>query len=261
MAVEKKEETITISKSNLYLGIIGVLVILFIASLYTGGFGFKTGPTIVGNTPPSNNPSPAPNPSPNPAPIGDDANPSGSASISIPSYVPFTGSDSAKVNVIEFGDYQCPFCERFFKEAEKQIREDYVTPGKAKFYFMDFSFLGPDSETLAQGAWCANEQNKYYEYHNYVYSNQGQEQSGWGTPDKVKALVANIPGINSVAFGSCLDSGKYQSRVEELTTLGKNSGVRGTPTTFIGNDLEGYTPIVGAQPYSTVKPVIEGYLN
>ena len=185
----------------------------------------------------------------------------GKVNFDIPSFAPFKGSDSAKVNIIEFGDYQCPFCERFFTQAEPQILKDYVNTGKAKFYFLDFAFLGPDSATLAEGAWCANEQNKYYDYHDYVYSNQGQENSGWATPDKVKALVADIPGLDVQKFGSCLDSGKYQSRVDDMTSLGQASGVRGTPSVFIGNTKDGYQLLVGAQPYQAFKQVIDAELS
>ncbi len=180
--------------------------------------------------------------------------------LDVPSYVPSLGSDSAKVNFIEFGDYQCPFCERFFQQTEPQLIQDYVNSGKVKFYFMDFQFLGPDSQTLGQGAWCANEQGKYYEYHDYVYSNQGQENSGWATPDKVKTMAASISGLDVQKFGSCLDSKKYVSRVQELTSLGQTSGVSGTPSTFIGNSKDGYVTISGAQPYSVFKQAIDSLL-
>ena len=174
----------------------------------------------------------------------------------IPSFAPFLGSDTAKVTIVEFGDYQCPFCERFFTQSEPQIMQNYVDTGKAKFYFLDFQFLGPDSLTLGQGAWCANDQGLYYEYHDYIYSNQGQENSGWATPDKVKTMVANIQGFDVQQFSSCLDSGKYESRVQELTQFGQGLGVSGTPTFFIG-DSNSYLPLVGAQPYSVFKQVLD----
>ena len=184
----------------------------------------------------------------------------GNVKLDIPSYVPFKGSTSAKVTVVEFGDYQCPFCERFFQQTEPQIIKDYVDTGKVKFYFMDFQFLGPDSQTLGQGAWFANDQGKYYEFHDYVYSHQGQENSGWATPDKVKTIVANIAGLDVQKFSSCLDSKKYESRVQELTSLGQTSGVSGTPSSFVGDSKDGYTLIVGAQPYSVFKQTIDSLL-
>ena len=124
---------------------------------------------------------------------------------------------------------------------------------------MDFAFLGPDSFTLSQGAWCANEQGKYYEYHDYIYSHQGQENTGWATADKVKTLAGNITGLDTTAFNTCLDSGKYQTRVQELTQLGQTSGVSGTPTLFIGNSQKGYTPIVGAQQFSVFQQALSQF--
>jgi len=181
--------------------------------------------------------------------------------LQIPSFAPSKGSDSAQLNIVEFGDYQCPFCEKFFKQNEPQILQDYVNTGKTKFYFLDFQFLGPDSQTLGQGAWCANEQGKYYDYHDYIYSHQGQENSGWATPGKVKTLATNISGLDSAKFNSCLDGNKYQSRVQQNTQMGQSLGVSGTPTVFIGNDRKGYISVVGAQPYDVVKQVIDKQLG
>ena len=181
--------------------------------------------------------------------------------VQIPSFAPSKGSDSAQLNIVEFGDYQCPFCERFFQQTEPQILQDYVNTEKAKFYFLDFEFLGPDSQTLGQGAWCANEQEMYYDYHDYIYSHQQEENTGWATADKVKVLASNITGLDTIEFNSCLDSGKYQSRVQQNTELGQSLGVSGTPTVFIGNDQTGYISVVGAQPYDVLKQVIDKQLG
>ena len=182
------------------------------------------------------------------------------AKFDVPSYVPFKGSSSAKISFIEFGDYQCPFCERFFTQAETQIVKDYVDTGKVKFYFLDFQFLGPDSQTLGQGAWCANDQGKYYDFHDYIYSHPGQENSGWATADKVKILAANIKGLDAQKFNSCLDSNKHVSRVQELTQLGQTNGVSGTPSFFVGTSDKGYSNVVGAQPYATFKQIFDAQL-
>lgn len=180
----------------------------------------------------------------------------GKVKFDIPSYATYKGSGSASTYVIEFGDYQCPFCERFFQQTEPQIVKNYVDTGKARFYFIDFQFLGPDSQTLGQGAWCANDQGKYYDYHDYVYSHQGEENSGWATPDKVKTLAKSITGLDTNKFNSCLDSKKYESRVTELTQLGQSAGVTGTPTTFIGNPSSGYILVSGARPYSDFQQLL-----
>ncbi|TBR08530.1 MAG: DsbA family protein [Candidatus Nitrosotenuis sp.] len=185
----------------------------------------------------------------------------GSVNFDVPSIAKFRGSESARLNLVEFGDYQCPFCEKFFKETEPILAKEYIDAGKVKFYFLDVSIVGPDSIILAQASWCANDQDKYYEYHDYVYANQGQENSGWGTPDKVKNLVKNISGIDIEKFGQCLDSKKYESRSQQLTSFANQIGLTGTPTMFVGNSELGYTKITGAQPYSVFKQVIDKYLE
>ncbi|HZS74732.1 MAG TPA: DsbA family protein [Candidatus Nitrosotalea sp.] len=175
----------------------------------------------------------------------------------IPPLAPSRGADSAQINIVEFGDFQCPFCEKFFQETEPQLMKDYINTGKVKFYFEGIEFVGPDSLTLGQGSWCANEQGKYYEYHDQIYSNQGRENSGWGTPDKVKVLASGISGLDTKKFNSCLDSKKYESQVQELTLFAQKAGVTGTPTNFIGNYQKGYIPVVGAQPYDVYKQIID----
>lgn len=185
----------------------------------------------------------------------------GSVNFAVPTIAKFRGSESAKLNLVEFGDYQCPFCEKFFKETEPILAKEYIDAGKVKFYFLDVSIVGPDSIILAQASWCADEQDKYYEYHDYIYANQGQENSGWGTPDKVKNLVKNIPGIDMEKFNECLDTKKYESRSQQLTQFANQLGLTGTPTMFVGNSDLGYTKITGAQPYSVFKQVIEKYLE
>ncbi len=186
---------------------------------------------------------------------------SGSVNFQVPSYAKFRGDESARMNFVEFGDYQCPFCERFFQQTEPQLMKYYVNTGKAKFYFLDFVIVGQDSLTLTQGAWCADEQGKYYEYHDYVYSHQGQENTAWGTPDKVKSFVENIGGLDVKEFSSCLDSKKYVQRAQELSQMVQNLGATGTPTLFIGNSERGYTKITGAQPYSVYTEVVNQYLR
>lgn len=176
------------------------------------------------------------------------------------SFVPYEGSASAKVDIIEFGDYQCTVCSDFSINNEPQIKQNYVDNGKVRFYFADFAFLGADSKTLSEGAWCANEQNLYYAYHDYIYSNQGVENSGWATLDKVKAMAKNINGLSVTDFSACLDSNKYQSRIQQLRDVGANSGVSGTPTFFIGNNNIGYVSVVGNLPYATFQQKIDSQL-
>jgi len=184
----------------------------------------------------------------------------GSINFVIPKYANFQGSESANLDLVEFGDYQCPFCERFFQNTEPQIVKDYIADGKVKFYFLDFDLVGPDSITLSEGAWCADEQGKYYEYHDYAYSHQGAENSRWGSLNNVKSFASDL-GLDAQKFNTCLDSKKYELRIQQLYQLGQNLGITGTPTMFIGNEKIGFTKITGAQPYEAFQQVINSYLQ
>ncbi len=239
--------SLDISKGTIVIGAILLVLGYFIGNSIPLGTNLQSNPpySTVTNT----------------AGIGDPSSKkiSGSVNFDIPSFAKFRGSDSAKINIVEFGDFQCPFCEKFFQETEPQLRASYVDTGKVKFYFLPVAIVGQDSIPLAEGSLCAYDQEKYYEYHDSIYSNQGQENSGWGTPDKVKALAANIQGLDTQKFNSCLDSKKYESAVQQLTSFSQNIGLTGTPTSFVGNSETGYVKITGAQPYSVFKQVIDQY--
>jgi protein-disulfide isomerase len=91
---------------------------------------------------------------------------------------PVLGNANAKVTIVEFADFQCPFCAQFYKQTEPSIINDYVKSGKAKFAFQNYAFLGQESNTAAEGAYCANDQGKFWSYHNFMYDHQAQENSG-----------------------------------------------------------------------------------
>jgi protein-disulfide isomerase len=249
--LEKKEpELVSIKKSTYNKLIIGLIVAIVIVAFLAGfGFGSETGQSVSPKQPQLQ--------------LGPDQSSKkmlGTINFEVPDFARIIGEESAPISIVEFGDYQCPFCKRFFDQTEPQLLQEYVMTGKAKFYFLDFVIVGPDSLTLAEGAWCADDQGKYYEYHDYVYSNQGDENSGWGTPDKIKNLVGNIQGIDVEEFSLCLDSKKYESRVQQLTALAQGLGSTGTPTSFIGNEELGFTKITGAQPYAAFQQVLDQLL-
>lgn len=166
-------------------------------------------------------------------------------------HLPFLGDKNAKVEVIEFGDFQCPFCGRFLKEVEPSLIKDYVDTGKAKFAFRHYAFLGQESTWAAEASECANEQGKFWDYHNYLYSHQGGENQGAFSKDNLKSFAATL-GLNSSQFASCLDSDKYAKNVADDLSTGQKAGVNGTPGTFINGQL-----VVGAQPYASFKTIID----
>lgn len=166
------------------------------------------------------------------------------------------GEKNAPVTVINFSDFQCPFCKRWYDQVEQQMTADYINTGKVRFIFKTYAFLGPDSIVAAQGLWCANDQGKYWDYYNYLFTNQGEENSGWVNKENIKKLAKNISGLNVSKFSTCIDQETYKDKVTQELQEGQKIGVNGTPATFINGES-----VPGAQPYATFKEVIERKLK
>ena len=175
--------------------------------------------------------------------------------IAIKNGTPFLGNANAKVTVVEFADYECPFCEQWYQTVMPQIKSQYIDTGKIKFIYQDFAFLGPDSNTAAEASHCAEDQGKFWNYHDYLFNNQGAEGSGWATAVHQKQFAQAV-GLDTSQFNSCLDSGKYKQEVLDETAAGRTYGVTGTPTVFING-----VAIVGAQPFSQFQSAIDADLK
>lgn len=169
---------------------------------------------------------------------------------------PILGSDGAKVTIIEFGDYQCPQCDKWFKTVRPAIEEQYIIPGNANFYFIDLAFFGPDSKKAAQATYCAEDQGKYWEFHNLLYSSQKGINDGWANSDSLKAFATQL-NLDKSLFDSCLDSDKYQNRVEKNILEAKRNGASGTPTFIIVSPNGEQKTIEGAQPFSVFKQILD----
>lgn len=164
---------------------------------------------------------------------------------------PFLGNPAAPVTMVEFADFQCPFCGKFFKTAGKKIIEEYVKTGKVKFVYRDFAFLGPESEWAASATGCANEQGKFWQYHDHLYMNQNGENEGAFAKENLKHFALKL-GLDASAFNACLDSDKYIAEVRKDTEDGQAFGVSGTPATFINGRLLG-----GARSFAEFAALIE----
>lgn len=181
---------------------------------------------------------------------------SGKVAIKLPSNTPFLGNANAKVTVVEYADYRCPFCEKFFSSIMPDLQSKYIATGKIKFVYQDVSFLGPDSTTAGEAAYCATEQNKFWQFHDYVFAHQGNESTNWASAPHMKQFAQAL-GLDTTAFNSCLDSGKYTKQVTADTSIANaNYKVTGTPTTFVNG-----TPIIGAQPFSVFEQAIDAALK
>lgn len=171
-------------------------------------------------------------------------------------HFPVLGNKDAKVTVVEFADFRCPFCEQFFTNVEPSIKKDYIDTGKVKFYFRHYAFLGPASTVAANAAECANEQGKFWAFHDYMYKNQPPESdTSMYTVDKLTQIAGNL-GMDTNKFSSCLSANKYQKNVDTDFQDGQKAGVGGTPSVFINGKI-----IIGACPTSVFQGAINAELQ
>lgn len=161
------------------------------------------------------------------------------------------GNPNAKITIIEYSDFQCPFCGRFHKDAGETIKNDYVNKGLVSFVYRDFAFLGDESIKSAEAAKCADDQGKFWEYHDYLFTHQKGENQGNFSNKNLKSFASEL-GLNISVFNKCLDSDKYQQAVLDETSAGSQAGVEGTPKSFILKNGEIVDTIDGAEPSSSV---------
>lgn len=159
---------------------------------------------------------------------------------------PILGKTNAQITILEFGDYQCTYCYKFHESTLKTIEEGYIKTGKVKLVFKDFPLNGADSFLAAEATYCANDQGKYWQFHNEVYKNWAGERTGWITRESLNAF-ANTVGLNLEEFNVCLDSHTYGDKVNSLYEFGKDIGIDATPSFLIFND-EKIIKIRGNQP-------------
>jgi protein-disulfide isomerase len=167
---------------------------------------------------------------------------------------PAKGSNNAPVTIIEFSDFQCPFCARAVigaQAAMPQVEEKYIKTGKVKLVFRDYPLpFHENAQKAAEASECAYEQNKFWEYHDKLFTNQEKL-----AVTDLKKYAADL-GLNAAKFNSCLDSGKMADEVKKDFADGQKAGVDGTPTFFVNG-----TKIVGAQPFSAFEQIIEAELK
>ena len=168
---------------------------------------------------------------------------------------PIKGNKNSEITVLEFGDYQCTFCFRFHQSTLKTLEKDYIDSGKVRLVFKDFPLNGPDSVLAAEASYCAQDQGKYWEYHDELYTNWAGEKTGWVTRNSLDAFAKTV-NLNLEEFNQCLDSGKYNKRVLDHQDFARQIGVDATPSFFIFND-EKIIKIRGNQPLDVFLRVID----
>lgn len=178
------------------------------------------------------------------------------------------GSANAPVTIVQFTDWQCPFCRRFETDTFPQIKKNYIDTGKVKFITRDFPLesLHPNAMPAALAAECVKEQGKdaaYYAYKELVTQEQNKRDSGSANGPVTKTI--SFTNDDLVAWATtlgydikdCLENQKYSSEVQKDLADGQAAGVRGTPAFFVINK-RGASPIIsGAQPYGSFKAAID----
>lgn len=182
------------------------------------------------------------------------------------------GDPNAPIVIEEFSDFQCPFCERFHEDTEPLLRQYYIDTGKVRFIYRSMGNWvsgntgggKTESQDAALGAYCAGEQNKFWEMHALLFANVLGEDVGSFTDQRIKAIAAEIDGLDTDQFDSCYDSGKYEDRVQQDFADGQAAGISGTPGFIITYTANGETKtrsIDGAQPFSAFQQELEAALN
>ncbi len=166
---------------------------------------------------------------------------------------PLLGDPNAEVTIIEFGDYQCPNCRRWFDNTKPVIEMDHIQTGQANLYFVDLVFKGPDSSTAAAATYCAQEQQKYWEFHDILYENQQELLSNRDAHELAMEFAEEIS-LDLEEFGSCLErdhSERIQFNREQATQAGFNH----TPS-FVLVGPGGMERVAGNQPYQVFDRII-----
>jgi protein-disulfide isomerase len=186
------------------------------------------------------------------------------------------GDANAPILIEEFSDFQCPFCERFHEETEPLLKQYYVDTGKARFVYRSMGNFVSDNIARASGtpaktesqdsalaAYCAGDQNKFWEMKAHLYANVLGEDVGSFTDKRLKA-IAQTAGLDMAAFNSCYDSDNYLDRVQQDFEDGQAAGVNGTPGFLVTYTVNGETKtrlIEGAQPFTTFQQELEAALT
>ena len=173
------------------------------------------------------------------------------------------GAEDANITFIEFADYRCPFCHKFHEETFDKIVTNLINTGKVKYIFKDFvvndrgEYKG--SMQAAIGSHCAGEQGKYWEYLKEIYKNFKPEPQHWITLESLAQFATNVQIADLEKFKSCVESNKYQNKIQASGMLAKELGVTGTPSfVILKNDkIESIVP--GALPYETFEKIIKGF--
>jgi len=240
---------------------------IVVAALIVGGsimYGAKLmSKTVVGNGISSSSSSPTAKPSEQQAPAQAPlAKPTGPVDITSRADEPTLGNKNAKVTIVEFADFQCPFCKQYFDQTFNQIKTKYIDTGKVKYVYRHFPLsFHANAEIAGVAAECANQQGKFWEYHDTLFAKGQGDGTGLASADLKKyaedlGLNKGTLGFAKNKFNQCLDNKATLDIVKKDNAEGAKGGVSGTPSFFINGQL-----LVGAQPFSAFEQAIEAMLK
>ncbi|MBI2107316.1 DsbA family protein [Candidatus Woesearchaeota archaeon] len=235
-------ESFQVKKVTIWKILTGIFGVLFVASLFTGGFGLGanegTGSAVVAPTAPLPT-APSQGPDPN---VRQDVKYDGA---------PVKGDKDAKVTIVEFSDFQCPFCGRFYEQTLPSIQKEYIDTGKVKLAFRHLPLSFHEyAMPAAEASECANEQGKFWEYHDKIFTNQPS------LSNEILSTWAKDVGLDTDKFDKCMKDGNYKSKIQKDLNDASVLGASGTPTFFINGKI-----LVGAQPFTAFKQAIDAELS
>jgi len=163
------------------------------------------------------------------------------------------GDPNAPVKIIEYSDFQCPYCARFWQNTEPALVEAYVSTGKVYFEYRSVGlFLGAESKRAAEAAYCAGDQGKFWEMHDVIFANQGAVENGGAYQDARLVAFADELGLDLAQFKDCFNNNKYAARVDQDGLEASQAGVSATPSFLINGKL-----MEGAQPFAEFQKQID----
>ncbi len=167
---------------------------------------------------------------------------------------PSKGDLHAPILIVEYSDFACPFCARFYETTLPQLREVYIDTGKVRFVYKNFISVGGQNE--AEAAHCAREQGKFWEYHSVLSSRFNADREARRGNIAIYLAYAQELGLNTNDFRACLEGRRFQGKVNDSTQEGQRNGITGTPSFLINGRL-----VVGAQPFQVFQQIIEQELG
>jgi hypothetical protein len=165
------------------------------------------------------------------------------------------GDPNAPIHIIEYGDFQCPYCLQFWQETEPLLIEEYINNGTVYFEYRAFPIIGPESYSAAEGAYCAGDQGKFWEYHDTLFTNWTGENVGDFSQEKLIQYAESLA-LDMDAFEQCLTEGTHKETVLKDQADAEAANVRATPTFFINGQI-----LEGAQPFEVMQHIIEELLH